>query len=79
MEGDGTYGPLGFGKILLGSGQFDTCATRRVAELVLGRALDPVTEPGYIDALTTKFVNGGRRVRPFIRELLREPSVRRGL
>jgi hypothetical protein len=79
VEGDGTYGPLGFGKILLGSGQFDTCATRRVAELVLGRALDPVTEPGYIDALTTKFVNGGRRVRPFIRELLREPSVRRGL
>ncbi len=79
VEGDGTYGPLGFGKILVASGQLDACATRRIAGRILGRQLDPAVEAGYIDALTTRFVTGGRRVRPFVRQLLAESAMRRGL
>jgi len=79
VEGDGTYGPLGFGKVVLASGQFDSCATRMIAARVLGRTLDPSTEAGYIDTLTTRFVAGGRRVRPLVRALLAEPAMGRGL
>jgi hypothetical protein len=79
VEGDGTYGPLGFGKVLVASGHFDACAARRLAEHVLGRDLDPAGEAGYLEALTAEFVRGGRRVRPFVRALLAEPSFRRGL
>lgn len=76
--GDGTIGPLGFGKILVRSGEFDRCAARRLFERYVGRPLDPGKEAGYIDVLSERFVAGGRLVKPFVRELLRSDVFRRG-
>ena len=79
VESDGTVGPLGFGKMLVTSGEFDRCAVRRLSERFLGRDLDPAKEAGYIDALVEKFVANDRQLKPFVRALLREPAFGRGL
>ncbi|APR79350.1 Hypothetical protein A7982_04697 [Minicystis rosea] len=79
QKSDGTVGPLGFGKLLISSGAFDRCAVRRLHERFGGRALDPSSEAGYIDALAQKFVKGGRRVRPFLKDLMMSDEFRRGL
>jgi hypothetical protein len=76
---DGTVGPLGFGKMVVASGAFDRCAVTRLHERFGGRPLDPAQEPGYIDTLVEKFVKGGRKVRPFLKELTRTDVFRRGL
>jgi hypothetical protein len=78
-QSDGTVGPLGFGKMLVASGEFDRCAVRRLSERFLGRDLDPAKEAGYIDALVEKFVANDRQLKPFVRTLLREPAFGRGL
>ncbi|MFT3837304.1 MAG: hypothetical protein QM723_09950 [Myxococcaceae bacterium] len=78
-HGDGTMGPLGFGKILIASGEFDRCSARRLYQRFIGRPLDPAAEKLYIDKLAAQFVAGGRQVRPFVRYLLKEPEFRRGL
>jgi hypothetical protein len=76
---DGTVGPLGFAKMIVASGAFDRCAVARLHERFGGRAIDVATESGYIDALVEKFVAGGRRVRPFLKELTKSEVFRRGL
>lgn len=77
--GDGTIGPLGFGKIVKASGAFDRCAVRRIHERIVGRDLDPTTESGYLDALVDDFVAGGRLVKPFIAALVASESFHRGI
>jgi hypothetical protein len=79
QKSDGTVGPLGFAKMVVASGAFDKCAVRRLHERFGGRAIDPAKEPGYLDALVEKFVKGGRKVRPFVKELTRSDVFRRGL
>lgn len=79
LASDGTVGPLGFGKILVESGEFDRCASSRLAERILGRRPDPGREAGYAAALTRAFVESGRQVKPFVRHLLGRPEMRRGL
>jgi hypothetical protein len=79
QHGDGTMGPLGFGKILVASGEFDRCAVRRLYERFVGRPLDPAAEARYVDSLATKFKDDGRKVKPFVRYLLSLPEFRRGL
>lgn len=76
---DGTVGPLGFGKLVLASGAFDRCAVQKLHERFGGRAIDLASESGYLDALVKKFVDGGRKVRPFLKELTRGSAFRRGL
>jgi len=78
-HGDGTMGPLGFGKILVSSGEFDRCAARRLYSHFVGRDLDPAAEKLYIDKLAAELVAGGRKLRPFIRKLFQQPELRRGL
>lgn len=78
-SGDGTMGPLGFGKILVSSGAFDRCAVRKLYARFVGRELHPADERPYIDALVKQFVNDGRKVRPFIRYLMTQTEFRRGL
>lgn len=78
-SGDGTYGPLGFGKILLESGEFDRCAVRQLYERFVGPRLDPGTHEAVIEALRGRFVAHERKVRPFVRELLTRPEFRKGL
>lgn len=76
---DGTVGPLGFGKMLIASGRFDRCVARRLHEAVVGRDIDPVVEAGYLDTLAKSFVDGGRRVRPFVRSLVEGEVFARGI
>lgn len=79
QQSDGTVGPLGFAKMVVASGAFDRCAVRRLHERFGGRAIDPAKEPGYLDTLVASFVKGGRKVRPFLKELTRTDVFRRGL
>ncbi|MCB9611161.1 MAG: hypothetical protein H6722_01765 [Sandaracinus sp.] len=79
QHADGTMGPLAFAKILVSSGEMDRCAVRRLYARIVGRPLDPASEARYVDALTQRFVEGGRRVRPFVGHLLRSDELRRGV
>jgi hypothetical protein len=79
QQGDGTMGPLGFGKILISSGEFDKCAVRHLYERFMGRPLEPAAEARYIELLADKFRTGDRKVKPFVRYLLSLPEFRRGL
>ncbi|MCP3137932.1 DUF1549 domain-containing protein [Pyxidicoccus xibeiensis] len=78
-HGDGTMGPLGFGKLLVRSGEFDRCASRKLYAMFVGRELNPATEKGFIDKLAREFVAGDRKLRPFLRYLFEQPELRRGL
>lgn len=75
---DGTIGPLGFAKMIVASGNFDRCVVRRLHTYVLGRDIDPAKETGYLDKLTADFINGGRRVRPFVKALTTSDLFQRG-
>ena len=79
QQGDGTIGPLGFGKILIESGEFDRCAVQKIYERFVGRPLDATTEAGYVDSLAKVFVSGDRKVRPFLAHILSTEDFRRGL
>jgi hypothetical protein len=76
---DGTMGPLGFGKIVVQSGEFDRCVVRKLYAHFVGRDLDPAAEKLYIDKLAGQFVAGGRKMRPFLRVLFSQSEMRRGL
>jgi hypothetical protein len=78
-HGDGTMGPLGFGKLVVRSGEFDRCAARRLYAMFIGRELNPATEKGFIDKLAREFVARDRKLRPFLRYLFEQPELRRGL
>jgi hypothetical protein len=78
QAGDGTMGPLGFGRALVKSGEFDRCAVKRMYERVIGRELLP-DELEYQNALVTEFVSKGRKVKPFIKHLMQQPEFGRGL
>lgn len=75
---DGTVGPLGFAKLIVAAGAFDKCVVRHVHERVMGRDIDPASETGYLQTLTSAFVDGGRLVRPFIKYLTQSTYFRRG-
>lgn len=77
--GDGTYGPLGFGKILIETHEFDRCAVRQLYQRVVGPKLDPAVNEALIEELEGRFLANDRKVRPFIRELLKRPEFRKGL
>ncbi|RYE87878.1 MAG: hypothetical protein EOO75_13930 [Myxococcales bacterium] len=77
---DGTIGPLGFGKMLVKSGRFDRCAAQRIFERFVGRQLDPATDKARLDQLTAQFLAAGRKVKPFVRDLILDADeMRRGL
>jgi hypothetical protein len=78
-NGDGTMGPLGFGKLVVRSGEFDRCAVRRLYSMFIGRELNTATEQPFIDKLAREFVARERKLRPFIRYLFEQSEMRRGL
>ncbi|MFP2925674.1 DUF1549 domain-containing protein [Pyxidicoccus sp. 3LG] len=78
-HGDGTMGPLGFGKLLVRSGEFDRCAARKLYGMFIGREPNPATEKGFIDKLAREFVARERKLRPFLKYLFEQPELRRGL
>jgi hypothetical protein len=75
---DGTVGPLGWAKLIVQSGEFDRCMTRRLYERYVGRPLDPANEGPYLEALSAQFVARGRVVRPFVKDLMKLPEFQRG-
>ncbi len=79
LEGDGTIGPLGFAKLLVQSGELDRCAVDRLFERFMGRPLDLTKEAATETQLTTQFVQGGRKVKPFVKQLLLSDEAGRGL
>jgi hypothetical protein len=79
LESDGTIGPLGFGKLLVQSGEFDRCAVRHVFERFAGRPLDLATEGPLERELVTAFTGNDRRVKDLIRLIVQRDEFRRGL
>jgi hypothetical protein len=77
-RGDGTIGPLGFGKILIESGAFDACAVRNAYERFGGRELDPGLDARRIAMLASDFATTGRSMRALIRRLLVAEEARLG-
>lgn len=78
QDSDGTIGPLGFSKALVGSGTFDRCFVERMYEQFVGIELDRNADNAVISELVRSFVGKGRKLRPFVRELMLRPEVRRG-
>jgi hypothetical protein len=78
IAGDGTIGPLGFGKLLIDSGEFDRCAVRRIFQRVIGRDLDPGSDSALIQQLAQDFQANGRKVKPFIKSLLTLDAFQKG-
>lgn len=76
---DGTIGPLGFGKLILASGEFDKCAVQTLHARFVGRKLDPANEAMLEAQLVAAFTQGGRKVKPLIKLLLASDEFRRGL
>ncbi|MBX7116315.1 MAG: hypothetical protein K1X64_18460 [Myxococcaceae bacterium] len=76
---DGTIGPLGFAKMLVNSGEFDRCAVQRIYSHFASRALDPVEDKDRLNQLIERFKTGGRQMRPFIRALMKDDELGRGL
>ncbi|MBU8898895.1 hypothetical protein KRR26_25105 [Corallococcus sp. M34] len=75
---DGTVGPLGFAKLIVAAGAFDKCVVRHLHAQVLGRDIDPATEAGYLDTEVSRYIAGGRKVRPYIKSLTQSELFRRG-
>ncbi len=78
QDGDGTIGPLGFAKQLVASGTFDRCMAERMYEAFVGIDLDRNADNALLSELVRRFVANDRKLRPFVRELMLRPEVRRG-
>lgn len=78
QDSDGTIGPLGFSKQLVASGTFDRCFVERMYETFVGIELDRNADNAVIGELVRAFNSHGRKLRPFVRELMLRPEVRRG-
>ncbi len=76
---DGTIGPLGFGKLIVNSGRFDSCMARRVFERIGGRTIDTVAEPNLSAQLVQTFIDSGRNVRELIRFIVSRDEFNRGI
>jgi hypothetical protein len=77
--GDGTIGPLGFGKLVVSSGQFDRCAVDKLFQHFMGRPIDVAKEAQLENALVDAFVASDRQVKPWLKQLLMSDEFRRGL
>jgi hypothetical protein len=76
---DGTIGPLGFGKLVVSSGQFDRCAVDKLFQHFMGRPIDVAKEAQLENSLVDAFVASNRQVKPWLKQLLMSDEFRRGL
>ena len=79
QQSDGTIGPLGFGKLIVASGEFDKCAVQTLHARFIGRRFDPTNEAALETQLVQAFTQGGRKVKPLIKLLLQSDEFKRGL
>jgi hypothetical protein len=70
LTSDGTIGPRGFGKLVVESGEFDSCMAQRLYERFAGNRLDRGRDANRLRELTTTFASGGREVRAYVRSLM---------
>lgn len=75
---DGTIGPLGFGKILVASGEFDRCMVRRFYGEFGGRMLTPGTDDALIESLLTTYLDAERSGLALIRAIVAHEEFRLG-
>jgi hypothetical protein len=68
-------GPLGFGQEVVGSPEFATCATRTVAESMLGRRTTE-SDAQLLGQLDRSFIESGFRMRALVRELVKTNAYR---
>ena len=78
VAGDGTIGPLGFGKALVASGEFDSCMVRRLYGRFGNVQLSAAVDKSFLDALVADFVAGNRNVRAFIASIVASARFRKG-
>jgi hypothetical protein len=79
LTSDGTIGPLGFGKLLVESGEFDRCVVRKTWQRIAGRELTPGRDQRLIEDLTAQFTANEGRLKPLIRHILSHDEFSRGL
>jgi len=79
QEGTGTIGPLGFGEVLVSSGEFDRCAVRRAYERFGGRDLTPGQDGPRIDHLLSVFLDSDRNMRTLIEAIVKSEEFGLGL
>ncbi len=79
QEGTGTIGPLGFGEVLVSSGEFDRCAVRRTYERYGGRDLVPGQDDVLLDGLVATFLEEDRNMRALIRAVMASEEFGLGL
>lgn len=70
VEGDGTIGPLGFGRALVASGELDRCAVRRAYQRFGGRDLRPGIDDALLDEYVGAFVASNRNMRALIESIV---------
>lgn len=75
---DGTIGPLGFGKMIVASGEFDRCAVMRTYERFGGRELIRGQDEALIEELLAHYLSEGRNIRALIRHIFGRPAFKRG-
>jgi len=68
-------GPALAGAELAAAPELGTCVVERVAAGFLGRALDP-DDATLVATLRAAFVDGGYKIKPLVRSLLRSPQYR---
>ena len=78
VEGDGTIGPLGFGKLIVESGEFDRCMVMRLYARFMGRSLVRGQDDALIEDLQARFISSDRNVRALIRHILARPEFYQG-
>ncbi|MEC8025636.1 MAG: hypothetical protein VX223_17020 [Myxococcota bacterium] len=78
QAGDGTIGPLGFGKALVASGDFDRCMVSRLYGRYGGIQLNFALDGPYLNSLVSEFVAGGRDVKGFVYSILTSARYRLG-
>jgi hypothetical protein len=78
MSGDGTIGPLGFGKALVSSGDFDRCMVRRLYGRFGNIQLSVSEDAAFLDKLVADYVALDRNVKAFIANVVTSSRFKLG-
>ena len=70
-------GPAGLAHDLVTAPEFAPCVVQNIAQAFLGRALAP-EDDAWKTALTRTFVDGGYRMKPLVRAIVKSPRYRAG-
>jgi hypothetical protein len=77
-DADGTIGPLGLGRMLVESGEFDRCAVRQAHRRFRGHDLIPGRDDQRLTSLVESFTSSERDMRALIRTIVLSDDFRQG-